>query len=119
MVWNKGVSFGVLNTAHGAQVTRWVLVGLAVAVAIGLIVWLRRVTAPAIACALGLIIGGALGNAADRVLRGAVADFFDAHVGVWHWPAFNVADAAISVGVAILIVDALLAPRSSTKADRR
>jgi signal peptidase II len=67
------------------------------------------------AVAVGLIAGGALGNAIDRVVRGAVADFFDVHMAGYHWPAFNVADAGISVGVALLVYDALLRRRQDPK----
>jgi signal peptidase II len=113
MVWNQGISFGMLGGAP--DIMRWVLVCFAAAVAIALMVWARRLTSPLMAVAVGLIAGGALGNAIDRVVRGAVADFFDVHMAGYHWPAFNVADAGISVGVALLVYDALLRRRQDPK----
>jgi signal peptidase II len=109
VVWNRGVSFGMFDSAsaHGP----WLLSGLAVAVVVALVLWLRRVDHPLPAIALGLIIGGALGNVLDRVRYGAVVDFLDVHALGYHWPAFNVADSAICVGAALLLVDGLLAPR--------
>ena len=104
MVWNRGVSFGLFNTPGSSA---WVLTGLALALTAFLLVWLWRADGHRLALALGLIIGGALGNVVDRVRFGAVADFLDFYVGNWHWPAFNVADSAITVGVVILILDSL------------
>jgi signal peptidase II len=108
MVWNEGVSFGVLNTPDGTDLRRWLLVAVALAVVAGLVFWLSRARQAWLRATLGAIVGGALGNVLDRVRFGAVADFFDAHLGPWHWPAFNVADAAISVGVVLLVADGLL-----------
>ncbi len=109
MVWNPGVSFGLF--ASESTVMRWILVAVSVAVAAGLAVWLVRGVNRWLAIALGLVIGGALGNAIDRVVHGRVADFFDFHVGAWHWPAFNLADSAIVVGVVMLMLDSLFADR--------
>ncbi len=102
MVWNYGISFGML--AHPGTFVPWFLKALAVVIS-GVIAWLayksehlwERV-------AYGLIIGGAIGNVIDRVRFGAVADFFSFHVGDYYWPAFNIADASIFCGVALLIV---------------
>ncbi|MGH6901453.1 MAG: signal peptidase II [Geminicoccaceae bacterium] len=109
VVWNRGVSFGMLDSA-GALMP-WLLSVLALAVVAALGVWLRRVEHPLAGVALGLIIGGALGNVIDRVRFGAVVDFLDVHALGYHWPAFNVADSAICVGAALLLADGLLAPR--------
>jgi signal peptidase II len=109
MVWNRGVSFGMLNSA--GTLAPWLLSGLALAVVIGLLVWLRRTEHWLIAIGLGLVIGGALGNVVDRLRYGAVVDFMDFHAAGYHWPAFNVADAAICIGAAVIVVDGLLAPR--------
>ena len=106
MVWNRGASFGFLNIA--AAWVPWLLSLFAVAVAAGLMVWLRRVGERWIAVALGLIIGGAIGNVIDRARFGAVADFIDFYVGSFHWPAFNVADSAITIGIVILVIDGLI-----------
>ncbi len=112
MVWNRGVSFGLLG---GAALPPWLLAGFAGLVAVGLAVWLARVGGRWLVVGIGLIIGGAVGNIVDRLRHGAVADFFDIHIGAYHWPAFNVADAAISVGLAVLVIDSLLIRREGRK----
>ena len=101
VVRNRGMSFGVLS---GAGIPPYAFVVLGVAVAALLIVWLIRATDRTTAVALGLVIGGALGNIADRIRHGSVTDFIDLHAGGWHWPAFNLADAAICSGAALLIL---------------
>lgn len=109
MVWNYGISFGMMN--DGDDSARWILVAVALAIVAALVAWLARTKERHLAIAIGAVIGGALGNVVDRVRFGAVADFFDVHVAGWHWPAFNVADSAITLGVAALLLDALLRPR--------
>jgi signal peptidase II len=109
MVWNRGVSFGMLDTL--GAVAPWLLSGLAVAVVVALLLWLRRSEHAVMAVGLGLVIGGALGNVIDRLRYGAVVDFLDFHLAGWHWPAFNLADAGICVGAGLIVVDGLLAPR--------
>lgn len=104
---NRGMSFGLFNT--NAAMNTAVFTVLAVAIVIALLVWLRRANNPMIRLALGMIIGGAIGNVIDRLMRGAVVDFLDFHLGSWHWYAFNVADAAICLGVVALLLDGLLA----------
>lgn len=108
MVWNRGVSFGMFGSS--GALAPWILSGLAIAVVVALLIWLRRAEHHLTGVALGLVIGGALGNVIDRILFGAVIDFLDFHVAGWHWPAFNVADSAICVGAALLVADSLLAP---------
>jgi signal peptidase II len=103
MVWNEGVSFGMF---HGTEI--WFLVGLALAISVLFSVWLTRATGWVQAVALSLVIGGAIGNVVDRLRFGAVADFFDFHVMGWHYPAFNVADCAIVVGIALLVFDGIV-----------
>lgn len=112
-VKNYGISFGLFNT--GSAGGSIVFVGLALVIVAALLVWLRNVTAPLIAVALGLVIGGAIGNVVDRLRFGAVFDFLDFHVAGWHWPAFNVADSAICVGVFLLCIDALFLTQPSAK----
>lgn len=112
-VWNFGVSFGMFN--RGSAESAWIFALLASAITAVLLVWLARSPTRIIATALGLVIGGAVGNVVDRLRFGAVFDFLDLHVLGWHWPAFNIADAAISVGVLLLLVDALFAPKASAK----
>jgi len=112
MVWNSGVSFGLLQQEGDG---RWLLIALAAAIVAGLSVWLWRRPGRRLALALGAVIGGALGNVADRLNYGAVADFFDFHVAGWHWPAFNIADAAIVLGVLGLLLDSLLSQERARK----
>lgn len=111
-VWNRGVSFGVLG---GGALPPWLLALFAVGIAVGLAFWLARVDTPWLGTAIGLIIGGAVGNVIDRLALGAVFDFLDFHLDHHHWPAFNLADAAITAGVAVLLIDSLLIRRERHK----
>jgi lipoprotein signal peptidase len=109
MVWNRGVTFGLLG-GFG----RWggpLLAAAALLIVAGLIVWLRRAETLLVAAALGAIAGGAIGNVIDRLRYGAVVDFIHAHAFGWSWYVFNVADAAIVCGVAALVLDSLLPRR--------
>jgi signal peptidase II len=110
LTWNYGVSFGMLSR-FGSTSGPYVLSGMALAIVAILLVWLRRNQRREIAYALGLIIGGALGNVIDRARFGAVADFFDLHAFGYHWPAFNVADIAIFMGVVLCCIPASLSRR--------
>lgn len=112
-VWNYGISFGMFNTGSSGASLVFVAVALAIVAALGF--WLRTAPRRLVAVALGLVIGGALGNVIDRLRFGAVFDFIDFHAFGWHWPAFNIADSAITVGVALLLVDALFVERASAK----
>jgi signal peptidase II len=103
---NRGMSFGLFNEAGGLNVLIFSLVAAAV-VAV-LLFWLSRITSPFLALAIGLIVGGAAGNVIDRLRYGAVVDFLYFHYGAWYWPAFNLADSAISVGVVAMLIDGLL-----------
>ncbi|MDA3934671.1 MAG: signal peptidase II [Gammaproteobacteria bacterium] len=106
LAYNTGAAFSFLNDAGGWQ--RWLFVALAVVITGVLLVWLQRARHLRLqALALALIIGGAIGNVIDRVRLGHVIDFIDWHYHDWHWPVFNLADSAISVGVVLLIVDSL------------
>lgn len=105
--WNPGISFSMLRGAGPA-----VLSSIAILVSLGLIYWLTRVENRLAAIGIGLIAGGALGNVIDRLRFGAVFDFLDFFIKTgsgreWHWPAFNLADSAISIGVALLLFDGL------------
>lgn len=115
-VWNRGVSFG-LFAGHQEWVP-WILSAVAVAVAAGLLVWLRRARHPLLAVALGAVIGGALGNVVDRLRFGAVVDFLDFHISGYHWPAFNIADAAISLGVAMILFYELFLATSQASGEK-
>ncbi|HXT80138.1 MAG TPA: signal peptidase II [Acetobacteraceae bacterium] len=109
MVWNQGVTFGLLN-GFGPW-GRGVLAAVALAVVAALGLWLRRVENPFVAAAIGAIAGGAVGNVIDRIRFGAVVDFIHAHVmtpwGELSWYVFNLADAAIVCGVVALVVDSV------------
>ena len=100
--WNTGVSFSMLQGTGP-----WLLIVAATGVSLVLVGWLTKLTAPLPSLAVGLVIGGALGNVIDRIRLGAVFDFLDFYLGDWHFPAFNLADSAISVGVALLLFDGL------------
>ena len=102
MAWNTGVSFSMLQGTGP-----WLLSALALTVSIGLLIWLGRLTHRLPGYAVGFIVGGAVGNVIDRLRFGAVFDFIDFYVGDWHWPAFNLADSAIFVGVVLLLFDSL------------
>ena len=104
MVWNEGVSFGLLRAEQ--DLTRWALVVFSLAVAAFLAVWARKIEKPLLAIAVGLVMGGAVGNAIDRARFGAVADFLDFKALYFPW-VFNVADSAITVGVILLLLDSL------------
>jgi signal peptidase II len=106
---NRGMSFGLFNTGEGLSVP---LFTLAAAVIVGvLIFWLSRVRSEILASAIGLIVGGAVGNVIDRVRLGGVVDFLYFHLGSWYWPAFNLADSAICIGVAMMLLEGLLSRR--------
>lgn len=105
MVWNPGISYGLFP--QGDPSGRLVLIGFAAAAVAVLYVWLARMRGIAGAAGIGLVIGGAVGNAVDRALYGAVADFFAFHAFGYHWYVFNIADAAIVAGVAALLYDSV------------
>lgn len=105
MVWNRGVSFGLFQADSLWQ--RAILIGLSLAIAAFLAVWMFKAARRFQALAFGMIIGGAIGNVVDRIAYGAVADFLD-FSGLYFPFVFNVADAGISVGVAFLLLDSLL-----------
>jgi signal peptidase II len=106
--YNYGAAFSFLGDASGWQ--RWFFIILALLVITVLAAWLRRLPAAdtRTRVALVLILGGAAGNVIDRLVYGYVIDFIDVFYGNWHWPTFNIADSAISVGAALLLLDAFL-----------
>jgi signal peptidase II len=114
-VENRGITFGLLNSGGGFAAAA--LAAVALAVVVGLGIWLRRAETALVAGALGAICGGAIGNVLDRARLGYVVDFIHAHVGDWSWYVFNVADAAIVCGVAALVLDSLIGRRTSSLAD--
>lgn len=117
MVWNRGVSFGLF--AEDGPWRQWKLIALAAVLSAGMLWWLyKKVTVRHEAVAIGMVLGGAVGNVIDRLRFGAVADFLDFHVAGFHWPAFNIADSAICIGVAILLLGGILPRRSSLPASQ-
>jgi len=110
-VRNTGASFSFLAGAGGWQ--RWLFVGIAATASVAIVYWLKHLPKERYweAAAWALVLGGALGNLIDRISYGYVIDFLDAFYQHWHFPAFNVADSAITVGVGILLVEALVTSR--------
>ena len=105
--YNTGAAFSFLSEAGGWQ--RWFFIGLALLVSVVILFWLYKLTTQDkwVAIALSLVLGGAIGNVIDRVLFGHVIDFLHVYYQQWSWPIFNIADSAISIGVAILLIDSL------------
>ena len=117
LVWNRGVSFGML--AEAGRQGPWLLMLLTAAIGAFLIVWLWRETRPLTRVALWLVLAGAVGNVVDRVRFGAVVDFLDFHAFGYHWPAFNVADSAIVIGAGLILLDSLLPSQRATTIGER
>jgi signal peptidase II len=105
LVWNQGISYGLIPQQGVAG--RWGLILFAFGASVALAVWLARLTSPLAAASIGLIIGGAIGNAIDRITYGAVADFFSLHGFGFQWYVFNIADTAIVAGVVGLLYESL------------
>ena len=117
LVWNRGISYGLFQ--QDSELGRWLLVVGSLVAAVALSVWMAGTRRRVLAVSLGLIAGGAIGNAIDRVAWGAVLDFVYFHVGSFSWYVFNVADTAIVAGVAGLLYDSLVGERSgAAMADR-
>lgn len=106
MVWNNGISFGMFGSDHDAM--KYVLGGSAVALVGALLIWLWRSKSWTTAAPLAVVVAGALANVWDRARYGAVADFLDFHIGDVHYPAFNLADSCIVLGVAALALDGII-----------
>lgn len=103
-VLNRGVSFGMFADSAYSPIFFSIIVAL---ITLIMLIWLYRNEKPYLAVAISLIIGGALGNLTDRIQNGAVADFLDFHLFGYHWPAFNLADSIVFIGVAMLIFEDL------------
>ena len=108
MLWNPGISYGLLpqDSATG----RALLMGISLLAVAALLIWIGNASSKLVSISLGLIVGGALGNLADRFVHGAVADFFSFHFAGFYWYVFNIADVAITAGVIGLILDWLVTP---------
>lgn len=111
--WNTGISFGLF--AGRPEYGGLLFVAVAIAITLALVAWLARVDRGLLALAIGLVIGGAVGNVIDRLRFGAVVDFLYFHLGDYAFPAFNVADSAITVGVALILIDSLFGEGRSRK----
>lgn len=111
VVWNRGISYGLFQ--QEAAFGRWLLVAIHFGAALALGIWMMRAPGRALAIGLGLIAGGALGNGIDRIAYGAVFDFVHLHAAGYSWYVFNVADAAIVAGVAMLLYDSVVPGRRS------
>jgi len=105
LVWNRGISFGMFNQGHDYM--PWVLSALSLIIVVGVTSWLIRTNHLPTIIALAAVISGAIGNIIDRIRFGAVVDFIDVHVKDWHYPAFNIADSAIVLGIAFIVLDGL------------
>jgi len=105
LVWNKGISYGLFQ--QESAIGRYVLIGIILIISVILVVWMMRAQGFLLAIAMGLVLGGAVGNVIDRILYGAVADFFSFHYAGFHWYVFNLADIWVVVGAALLIYDSL------------
>lgn len=114
VVWNRGISYGLFQ--QGTEFGRWLLVAIAAISAVVLGYWMAKAGNRLLAVSLGIIIGGAVGNGIDRVLHGAVFDFIHLHAGEWSWYVFNVADAAIVIGVIGLIWEAYVSGKQQSRA---
>lgn len=111
LLHNTGAAFSFLSEAGGWQ--RWFFALVALVISAVILVWMRRLPTGKVwlAVSLALVLGGALGNVWDRIYLGYVVDFIDVYYQGWHWPAFNLADSAISVGAVMLIIDSLRSER--------
>jgi signal peptidase II len=115
MAHNNGAAFSFLAQAGGWQ--RWFFIGLTAVISTALIIWLKKLSSAAKleAISISMILGGAIGNVIDRIYHGYVIDFLDVYYGSYHWPAFNIADSAIVVGAALLIIDSFMTPPAQTQ----
>jgi len=113
-VHNMGAAFSFLSSAGGWQ--RWFFVGIAIIAITVLVIWLRRLkpTETWMAVTISLVLGGAVGNLYDRISYGYVIDFIDVYYQAHHWPVFNIADSAISIGVVMMLVDAFKSDKSAS-----
>lgn len=115
LLHNSGAAFSFLSQASGWQ--RWFFIGLGLVVSIVILLWLRRLPRKSrrlLGIGLALVLGGALGNVIDRAAYGYVIDFIDFFYANWHFPSFNIADSAITVGAILVIIDTLITGRKST-----
>ena len=105
LVWNKGISYGLFQQESATG--RYVLIGIILCIAVVLVIWLMQARNYIMAVAMGLVLGGAVGNVVDRIYYGAVADFFSFHYRGFNWYVFNLADIWVVAGAALLIYDSV------------
>ncbi len=117
MVWNEGISYGLFPASSDNE--RYLLIGFSLVMSVILTWWLARAETRWLALGLGLVVGGAVGNVIDRGLYGAVVDFFHFHAFGYSWYVFNVADAAIVLGVVAILIDAVFMGRASGGAEAK
>ncbi len=113
LAYNRGVSFGLFS--NDWEMGPYILAGAALVIVLGVLLWARSQNRFLPILAAGMIVGGALGNLIDRLMHGAVVDFLDFHLSGFHWPAFNIADCGIVIGVALLLYDSFCGGKASTK----
>ena len=118
LMHNTGAAFSFLHDAGGWQ--RWFFAVIAIVVSVVIVLWIKRLQQheKLQAIALSLILGGAIGNVIDRIWLGYVVDFIDVYYQNWHWPAFNIADSAIVIGVGLIIIDSIREYRTEKKAQK-
>lgn len=114
-VWNRGVSFGMFNNLDNGK---YILSALNIIITFILLIWLYRNDNRYITIAIALIIGGALGNLIDRMQNDAVADFLDFYIASYHWPAFNVADSSVFIGVALILFEEFFIKKNNKKNEK-
>lgn len=105
LVWNRGISFGIFN--HHSDLGPYLLIALSLTIIAVFGFWLRKVNHQPLQVAICAVIAGALGNVIDRLHHGAVVDFLDFHIGRHHYPAFNIADSAVVLGIAFILLDSI------------
>ncbi len=110
LAWNSGVSFGLFQGQAPL-----VMILATAAITVGFLIWMWRTRDRLLGIALALVVGGAVGNLVDRLRHGAVTDFIDMHVAGYHWPVFNIADSAITIGAVLLLIDSLFGGKKSSR----
>ena len=113
--WNTGVSFSMFNDLGNWGV--YILSAFSLSVVLFLLFWLKKECSLYMRVSLGMVIGGALGNVIDRIRLGAVYDFLDVHIGVHHWPAFNLADSFICIGAVLIVCESMFFSKCNNKGE--
>lgn len=114
-VWNRGISFGMFNHLESGK---YIILSVNITILLVLFYWLYNNKSLYLTWAIGLIIGGAMGNIIDRINNSAVADFLDFYIGKYHWPAFNLADSCVFVGVVLLLLENFFVKKNKMKNEK-